>query len=316
MSLDKIKLPRMEWIDDSGSGLDGTIINNTQLQKILDSVDEAIGQSVKVVNANYTALPTDDLIKITGGSFPLYVYSASGDGHDGRQLDIINNGTGTVAVTAPAGQTIAGYAIWQLPPRTSLRIKSDGANWIIATLSPNSVFRQELTLLAGAFRPWPGNAASGPHEDINVLGYFTLGIPFAKAGAQYAYTQFTLPKAWRKDAQITMQVYFTVPNSEPKGTVGQGVYWGCGLAGMGHGESLGQSASTGGAVQGITTADGALSITGEAVIPVPANGWANTNDLIRFYIYRDTNSELDSKNATSYLLAVKLRLWMDAPHDE
>ena len=313
MSLDKIKLPRMEWTDDTGSGLDGTIINNTQLQKILDSVDEAIGQSVKVVNGTYTALLTDDLIKVTSGSFPVNVYSASGDGHDGRQLDIANTGTGTVAVTAAAGQQIGGYAVWQLPPKTSIRLKSDGANWVIMTLSSNTTFKQELTLLAGAFRPWPGAGAAGPHEDINVNGYFTLGIPFAKAGVTYAYTQFTLPKAWQKGAQITMQVYFAVKTSEPAGTVGQGVYWGCGLSGMGHGESLGQAAQVGAAVQGITTADGALSITGEAAI---GGGWANVNDLIRFYVYRNCDTELDSKNAVAYLLAVKLRLWMESPNDE
>jgi hypothetical protein len=306
MSLDK--LVRFSWTDDSGNGLDGTIINNTQLQKIFDAVDGSIGQSVKVLGGAYTSIPTDDFLKVTGGSFIIYAYNPSG--YDGRQLDIANVGTGTTTVAGIGGQSIGGDASWPLPPKTSLRLKSDGANWIITSLTANSVVRQELTLTSGSFRPWP-SAPCGPHEDINAApGYFTLGLPFAPSVDSYAYTQFTLPKALQKSVQMTMQIYFTGKTGGPD----KGVFWTTAQMSTAHGESLAAAPKAAASVLANTTNDLCLSIAAETAI---AGNWVRNNDLIRIYVGRLSGSQAgDAKAAHAYLIAMKLRVWMEAPHDE
>lgn len=115
--------------DDSGSGTDGTILNNSLFDQIQDAVDAAIGQVVQTKSGAYTVLVTDDVIKCTG-SFTLTLYTAVGN--DGRALEIVNRGTGTITVDANGSQTIDGSLTRLVGAGTSLRIRSDGANWIIA----------------------------------------------------------------------------------------------------------------------------------------------------------------------------------------
>lgn len=122
---------RFLWSDDSGAGTDGTIINNAQLQAIFDAIDGAIGQVLKVKSGAYTVLVTDDIIKVTAGTFTLDLYTAVGN--DARALEVVNLGSGVVTLDGFSTQTINGAATWPLPPGGALRIRSDGANWVVVS---------------------------------------------------------------------------------------------------------------------------------------------------------------------------------------
>jgi hypothetical protein len=121
---------RFTWTDDSGAGLDGTILNNAQLQAIFDAIDDAIGPVIQIKTSAYTALVTDDVIKATAGTWPLSLFTAVGN--DAKPLEIVNLGTGVITVDPNGSQTINGSSTYAVGPGTSLRIRSDGANWVIA----------------------------------------------------------------------------------------------------------------------------------------------------------------------------------------
>jgi hypothetical protein len=50
-----VPVPRSIWIDDSGSGLDGTVLNNAELQKIYDNID------LEVNSANFPSITAKSL---------------------------------------------------------------------------------------------------------------------------------------------------------------------------------------------------------------------------------------------------------------
>lgn len=129
---------RFTWTNDSGGGLDGTVVNNAELQKIFDAIDGAIGLVVKVKTSAYTVLVTDDLVKVTSGTFTLDLYTAVGN--DGRELAIVNAGTGLITLDPNGAQTIDGLTTLTLGQGQALVLRSDGANWVIvARKAPSPV---------------------------------------------------------------------------------------------------------------------------------------------------------------------------------
>lgn len=141
--MSKNVVTRFTWTDDSGGGLDGTIINNAQLQAILDAVDGAIGQVVQVKAVAYTALVTDDLIKCTG-TWTLDLFTAVGN--DAKALEIKNSGTGVITMDAFGAQTIDGATTRTLSGGASIRIRSDGANWIVVSGSTPSILSDAIVV--------------------------------------------------------------------------------------------------------------------------------------------------------------------------
>ena len=130
--------------DDDGSGTTGTILNNSLFDQVQDAVDSAIGQVVQTKTSAYTVLVTDDVIKCTG-TFTLTLYTAVGN--DGRALEIVNRGTGTITVDPNGSQTIDGATTRLVGAGTALRIRSDGANWIV--VSGTGIFPLNDPVLVG-----------------------------------------------------------------------------------------------------------------------------------------------------------------------
>lgn len=129
--MSKTLVARTTWTNDSGTGDNGTIVGNEELQEIYDAIDDAIGQVVQVKSANYTVDVEDDLIKITSGTWTLTLFTAVGN--DGKALDIVNAGSGPVTIDPNGAQTIDGASTYLLPGSQGVRIRSDGANWVIVT---------------------------------------------------------------------------------------------------------------------------------------------------------------------------------------
>jgi len=129
---------RFTWTDDSGSGLDGTIINNAQLQAIFDAVDGAITPVVQVKTSNYTVLITDDLLIANSGTFTFTLPTAVG--HDGKELAFVNRGTGSVTVDGNGTETIDGDLTVLLNDGKAIVIRSDGANWVIVAKNGGGTF--------------------------------------------------------------------------------------------------------------------------------------------------------------------------------
>ena|SRR5688572_21941105 len=116
--------------DDDGSGTTGTILNNSLFDQIQDAVDAAIGQVIQTKTGAYTVLVTDDVVKCSG-TFTLTLYTAVGN--DGRALEVVNVGTGVVTLDGNGSQTINSSTTYAVGPGTAVRIRSDGANWIISS---------------------------------------------------------------------------------------------------------------------------------------------------------------------------------------
>lgn len=85
--------------------------------------------NVRSISATDTALTTDDVIEITANTFTLSLYTAVGN--SGKTLIISNQGTGVVTVDADGSQTINGSLTKSLNQYDSLKIVSNGTNWII-----------------------------------------------------------------------------------------------------------------------------------------------------------------------------------------
>lgn len=130
--------------DDDGSGTTGTILNNSLFDQVQDAVDAAIGQVVQTKSGAYTVLVTDDVIECSG-TFTLSLYTAVGNA--GRPLEIVNVGTGTITADPFGSQTIGGAATRLVGAGTSLRIRSNGTNWIIA--AGTGIFPLNDPILAG-----------------------------------------------------------------------------------------------------------------------------------------------------------------------
>lgn len=148
-------ITRTTWTDDSGSGLDGTIINNAQLQAaIYDKIDALLAGTGSYVTlelggylkahvsyvvlsktGTYTALVTDDLIVCPSGTFTITLPAASGATHP---ICIVNNGTGTITIGRTGSDTVGLATSQTLNPGSasrqgdSMTFAPDGtSNWNI-----------------------------------------------------------------------------------------------------------------------------------------------------------------------------------------
>ena len=87
-------IPRSTWQDDSGSGVDGTILANSELQKIYDNID------AEVKSTNYPTVTTKSITDVVmastifhfGGSEATYRRNTALP--TGSTLDLIAPGTG------------------------------------------------------------------------------------------------------------------------------------------------------------------------------------------------------------------------------
>lgn len=78
----------------------------------------------------YTALTTDSVINCTSGTFTVTLYTAVGN--NGRELTIVNSGTGVITVDGNSSETINGTATRTLRTQNdSIVIVSDNSNWQI-----------------------------------------------------------------------------------------------------------------------------------------------------------------------------------------
>ncbi len=127
--MSKVLIDRFAWVDDSGSGNDGTIINNVQLQMVFDAIDAAITPIVQAKSGAYTVLDSDDLIKVLSGTWTLSLFTAVG--HDGKVLTIVNTGTGTITIDPYGSETVNAQSTFKLSGKHALVITSDGANWLV-----------------------------------------------------------------------------------------------------------------------------------------------------------------------------------------
>lgn len=84
----------------------------------------------KKISAAYTAVPTDQTIEITAGTFTLDLYTCVG--YKNREITIKNSNTGVITVDAFGAETIDGLATISLNHNQSHTLRSDGvSNWII-----------------------------------------------------------------------------------------------------------------------------------------------------------------------------------------
>lgn len=79
-------------------------------------------------SASYTAAASDYLVNVTAATTITLPTAA---GVTGKIYTVKNSGLGTVTVGTTGGQTIDGATSVALTPNATLRVMSDGANWII-----------------------------------------------------------------------------------------------------------------------------------------------------------------------------------------
>ena len=96
---------------------------------IIASVGSPQPQALISVAADYTALTTDRIIKVTAAAKTVTLYTAVGN--TGRELIINNASTGNVTVDGDGTETISRQLTQLLPSGSSMAIYSDGANWWI-----------------------------------------------------------------------------------------------------------------------------------------------------------------------------------------
>jgi len=81
-------------------------------------------------SANYTALPTDATIECTSGTFTVTLYTAVG--YKGRDLVIKkSSNAGVITVDGDGTETIDGNLTQNIIGKGTLKLRSNGTNWII-----------------------------------------------------------------------------------------------------------------------------------------------------------------------------------------
>jgi hypothetical protein len=307
-----VLVPRFTWTDDSGFGLDGTILDNSQLQAIFDAVDAALEQVVQVKSATYTVLSTDDLVKVPSGTFTLTLYTAVG--FDGKQVDIVNPGTGVVTIDPNGAQTIGGQATWALGSKQAIRIKSDGANWVIVSLSNCEVWTEELTLPISFFRPHPVGGCGALEDVLMSTGRYAAACPFDATSIESAYCFYPLPRRWNLGT-FTFEPYgFNTAGHPPLPAPPGFVVLQMAAVAMGNNES--KDVDVGTFQTSIDTIESAKDqAIGPISNPITIAGSPAVNDGIRFVLQRDPTALLDEYGSDYYVEAVKLRLTMIAFND-
>ena len=134
--------PIVQVVDNTGAVLiPQSIVNNTLNDftvtfttvvtgTVMASVGSPQPQSVvTVAAATYTALITDNIIKVTAATCVITLYTSVGN--TGRELKIVNASTGFITVDGAGSETINGVAAQVIPPSSTMVIFADGANWWI-----------------------------------------------------------------------------------------------------------------------------------------------------------------------------------------
>lgn len=172
--------PRSVWIDDSGSGTDGTILANSELQKIYDNVD------VETKSLNFPAVTTKSVIdnRMAGGVIMLggsMAYRRNTSMLTGSTYDNIAYGTGVWKVDSalltgtyrweavisyePGGSATVSAALVNLTddPNTQL-----SGSLITTTVQTGALVRSSALTFAlpgvakdYAIKTWTNNASLG-----------------------------------------------------------------------------------------------------------------------------------------------------------
>lgn len=299
---------RFAWDDDTGAGLDGTLIDNDELQRIFDAIDEAIAPVIQIKTAAYTAVSTDDVIKATSGTWTLGLFTAVGN--DGKPLEIANLGTGDITVDPHSTQTIGGASTWRLGPNQALRIRSDGANWVIVSLSPAALAKNEVWIPCAAMAPYNNGGAGGCGFHENLLnGNWTLqGLPFDPTTDENANFSIRWPKAWNRGT-VTFQFYW-LNRAGGSGSV----VW------LAFGGSAGDGEATGSVGSSVTVTDAAQAANAMAISSVSSaltiTGTPAVGDLCHFLVSRFATTGSDTYGSDAYLVGVVVSLSTDAPTDD
>lgn len=84
------------------------------------------------VSETYTVLPDeDDLIQCTSNTFTVTLPTAVGI--EGTEFEVKNSGVGVITLDGDGSETIDGSLTKTLSFGDSIKVASDGANWIITT---------------------------------------------------------------------------------------------------------------------------------------------------------------------------------------
>lgn len=129
-------------LDDSEYSLLGDVLTVTPDNGFSDITDEVLvwqhtfstsstgGDTKNLVRINsaYTLLATDYYVEAYDGTFTISLLTAVGI--PGQAFEIYNTGSGTITLDADGSETVAGSATFALSPGESLKIVSNGINFI------------------------------------------------------------------------------------------------------------------------------------------------------------------------------------------
>ena len=87
----------------------------------------ATRRKITTVNANYTVLTNDDIVRANANTFTITLPTAMGI--SGKIYQIKNAGGGTVTLEADGSQTIDGQPNFTLAPTDNMVVMSNGVGW-------------------------------------------------------------------------------------------------------------------------------------------------------------------------------------------
>jgi hypothetical protein len=93
------------------------------------SMNGAVNYKVLARTTTYTITDTDYIINCTSGTFTVTLPTSVG--RDGRTYVVKNTGSGVITVDGDGTETIDGATTFTLNQYASVKVVSDGANWII-----------------------------------------------------------------------------------------------------------------------------------------------------------------------------------------
>ncbi|HYE86913.1 MAG TPA: hypothetical protein VEA16_11195, partial [Vicinamibacterales bacterium] len=223
--------------------------------------------------------------------------------------EIVNVGTGDITVDPNSTQTIGGQATWRVGPNQVLRIRSDGANWIIILNSTCQVWTEEFTLPISFFRAHPSGGCGALEDVLLSAGRYAQGCPFDGSSIESAYCFYPLPRRWNLGT-FTFQPY----GFNTAGGAGAVVLQ---MAAVAAGDNESKDAAVG-TFQ--TSTDTILAAKNQAIGPESAAitiaGTPAINDGVRFVLQRDPTAGGDTYASNYYVECVKIRLSMIAFNDQ
>ncbi len=293
-------------VDDSGLGLDGTIINNSLFDQVQDEIDEAIQQIVQTKSGSYTVLVTDDIVICTA-ALTLSLYAASTG--SARPLRVVNTGSGAVVIDPDGSETIGGLSAWTLRPKQTAILRCDGSNWEIEALSNCRQWSEELAIPISYFRPHASGGCGALEDVLLSSGRYASACPFDGTSIESASCFLPLPRRWNLGT-FTFEPY----GFNTAGGSGAVVLQMAAVA-AGDGETKDAAVGT---FQ--TSTDTILTAKFQAVGPVSSAitiaGTPAVADGIRFVLQRDPTAGGDTYASDYYVETVKVRLTMLAFNDE